>query len=161
MRRRDFITLLGGTAVAWPLAPRAQQPIPVIGILATASPEANAIRLRAFRDGFSTAGYVEGRNVSIEYRWAAADTGRLPELAAGLGHDRVAVLVCVGGTATALAAKSATATIPIVFAIAANPVEQRARRAASSTNSPLPPPSLAGNQYLRSVCIGSPADERG
>jgi len=80
--RRELLVALGGAA-AWPLAARAQQPaVPVVGILAVASPEANAIRLRAFREGLSTAGYVEGQNVNIEYRWAEAHTGRLPELAA-------------------------------------------------------------------------------
>jgi putative ABC transport system substrate-binding protein len=123
MRRREFITLLGSAAATWPLAARAQQPVPVIGIIAVAAPEANAIRLRAFREGLRTAGYVEGQNVKIEYRWAEAHTGRLPELAAGLVRDRVAVLVAAGGTASALAAKAATGEIPIVFGTGADPVE--------------------------------------
>jgi putative tryptophan/tyrosine transport system substrate-binding protein len=122
MRRREFITLLGGAA-AWPLAARAQQPVPVIGLLATVAPDANAIRLRAFREGLRSVGYVEGQNVKFEYRWAEAHTGRLPELAGELVRDRVAVLVTAGGTASALAAKAATGEIPIVFGIGANPVE--------------------------------------
>src|SRR5262245_6191002 len=116
MKRRAFITLLGGAAVAWPLTGRAQQPaMPVVGILAVAAPEANAIRLRAFREGLGTAGYVEGQNVKIEYRWAEAHTGRLPELAAGLVRDRVTVLVAAGGIASAVAAKAATREIPVGF----------------------------------------------
>ena len=86
IRRREFVISLGGAA-AWPLAAHAQQAVPVIGILGVAAPEAYAIRLRAFREGLLTAGYIEGQNVKIEYRWAAAHTGRLPELAAGMKSD--------------------------------------------------------------------------
>src|SRR5262245_14153615 len=123
MRRREFITFIGAAA-AWPLAAHAQQPaMPVIGLLAVATPDANAIRLRAFREGLRLAGYVEGQNVKIEYRWAEAHTGRLPELAGDLVRDRVTVLVTAGGTASALAAKAATGEIPIVFGTGADPVE--------------------------------------
>jgi putative ABC transport system substrate-binding protein len=124
VRRREFITVLGGAAAAWPLATYSQQAgMPVIGLLSTVSPDANAIRLRAFREGLRTAGFVEGQNVKVDYRWAEAHTGRLPELAGELVRDRVAVLVSAGGTASALAAKAATGEIPIVFGVGVDPVE--------------------------------------
>jgi ABC-type uncharacterized transport system substrate-binding protein len=124
MRRREFITLVGGAAVGWPLAARAQQPaIPVIGWLHAGSPESSANRVAAFRRGLNETGYFEGQNVAVEYRWAEGRYQRFPELAAELVRRQVSVIVTPGNPVAANAAKAATSTIPIVFAIGGNPVE--------------------------------------
>src|SRR6516165_1881442 len=123
MRRRAFIKLVGGAAAVWPLAARAQQSaIPVIGYLNFGSPESDVSRLTGLRRGLNQAGYVEGRNFVIEYRWAGNQTDRLPALAADLVQLRVAVIVSPGRVAT-LAAKAATTSIPIVTGFANDPVQ--------------------------------------
>jgi putative ABC transport system substrate-binding protein len=127
MNRRGFITVVGGAAVAssasWPFGAQAQSAMPVIGLLGSESAHEWTDRLRAFRQGLGETGYVEGRNVAIEYRWAEGRNDRLPALAAELTRRPVNLIAVLGNTASALAAKAATTTIPIVFRIASNPVE--------------------------------------
>jgi len=122
MKRRKFITLFGGAVVTWPIVAYAQQAIPVIGYLDPRSADSVADRLRGFRRGLKDAGYVEGENVTIAYRWAENRIDRLPALAAELVHRRVSVIATSGAAASVFAAKAATTTIPIVFNVNEDPV---------------------------------------
>jgi len=124
VRRRDLVTLIGGTALAWPLAARAQLPaMPVIGFLNSRSPGDTGHLVAGFHKGLSENGYVEGRNVAIEYRWGMGDYERLPALAVELVERRVGVIVATGGEPAGVAAKAATSTIPIVFVISGDPAK--------------------------------------
>jgi putative ABC transport system substrate-binding protein len=125
MRRREFFRLVGGGVVAWPLAARAQPALPVIGFLSSRSPDESADLVEAFRGGLKEGGFIDGQNAAIEFRWAHGDYGRLPGLAADLVSRRVSVIATLGGDPSATAAKAATSTIPIVFAIASDPVSAR------------------------------------
>jgi putative ABC transport system substrate-binding protein len=122
MKRRELITLMAGAAVTWPLAVGAQQPIPVVGFLHGASPSYLGQYLDVIRKGLNETGYVEGQNLAIEYRWAEGHYDRLAALAADLVDRKVVVILAMGGTDPARAAKAATSTIPIVFVSAADPV---------------------------------------
>ena len=122
MRRRDFVTLLGGAAAGWPVAARAQAPMPVVAFLNVGSPEVAAGRVSAFRKGLSETGYVEGQNVTVEYHWVEGTYGGLKSVLDDLIRRRVAVIAIPGSTPVSLAAKAATTTIPIVFGVAENPV---------------------------------------
>jgi putative ABC transport system substrate-binding protein len=123
MRRREFITPLGGVAAAWPLAARAQQAsMPVVGFLHSGSPRPYAGRMAGFRQGLGDTGFVEGKDVALEYRWAEGNYERLPEMALDLVRLGVSVIVAGGGIASAPVAKAATSTIPIVFLSGVDPV---------------------------------------
>ena len=141
IRRREFITLLGSAAATWPLAARAQQQqLPVIGILSSRSRATDALLIAVIRQGLNDTGFIEGRNVSIEYRWAEGNYGRLAALAADLVGRKVAVIVTIGGDVAARAAKAATSTLPVVFTVATNPV-----RSGLASNLHRPGGNLTGN----------------
>jgi putative ABC transport system substrate-binding protein len=124
VKRREFITLLGGAAVAWPLVARAQQPMPLIGYLSARSREDTSHLIAAFQRGLAETGYIEGQNVAIEYRFALGQYDRLPMMAAEFVRRPVDVIATTGGEPAALAAKAATSSVPIVFTVGSDPVKQ-------------------------------------
>jgi putative ABC transport system substrate-binding protein len=144
VKRREFITLIGGAAAAWPLAARAQQTMPVLGFLGALSPEGFNEPMRGFRQGLRESGFIEAENLRIEYRWAENQIDRLPALAADLVSRRVAAIAAVGGPPSIRAAKAATATIPVVFITGDDPI-----RLGYVTNLARPEGNLTGVSFFQ------------
>jgi putative ABC transport system substrate-binding protein len=157
VRRRQFITLLGGAVAGWPLAARAQQPaMPVVGIINAGSPETSVSRVTAFRQGLGELGYVEGQNVTIDYRWAEGRYDRYPELVADLIRRKVSVIATGASGPAAFAAKAATSSIPIVFGVGEDPVRQHLKStgvAARWGSADIPPGEAEGVGARHARCL--------